>query len=204
MIGFTGTEVREIIDYYHTAGYLKHDPGYLMEILTKWYGNYLFSEHSLPGQRLFNSDMVLYFLKEYFKIQTIPNDLIDWNVRIDYKKLQHLIILDQGETKKPNGNFSKLKEIIEEGGTSSVISRGFPLEEMMDSNNFKSLLFYFGLLTIKGYEKDSLRLEIPNETSKRLYYEYIKQGYRETGVFSLDLSKYAGLRFRIISVILVK
>ncbi|MGD2089612.1 MAG: AAA family ATPase [Candidatus Aminicenantes bacterium] len=193
MIGFTGAEVREIIDYYHSAGYLKHEPEYLLELLTKWYGNYLFSEHSLPGQRLFNSDMIIYFLKEYFKIQTIPNDLIDWNVRIDYKKLQHLIILDQGETKKPNGNFSKLKEIIEDGGTSSAISRGFPLEEMMDSNNFKSLLFYFGLLTIKGYEKDSLRLEIPNETSKRLYYEYIKQGYRETGIFSLDLSKYAGL-----------
>ena len=43
MIGFTGAEVREIIDYYHSAGYLKHEPAYLLELLTKWYGNYLFS-----------------------------------------------------------------------------------------------------------------------------------------------------------------
>ena len=63
----------------------------------------------------------------------------------------------------------------------------------MDATNFKSLMFYLGLLTIKGPERDKLRLEIPNETVKRLYYEYIEEAYRETEIFSLDLSAYADL-----------
>jgi hypothetical protein len=54
-------------------------------------------------------------------------------------------------------------------------------------------LFYLGLLTIKGTEKDKLRLEIPNETVKRLYYDYIEEAYRETGIFDLDLAAYADL-----------
>jgi hypothetical protein len=192
MIGFTGAEVREIIDYYHSAGYLKHEPGYLVEILTKWYGNYIFSQHSLPGQQLFNSDMILYFLKEYFKIQTIPDDLIDWNVRIDYKKLRHLIILDKGETITANGNFSRLKQIIEEEEIAANLVKGFPVEKLTHTENFLSLLFYFGLLTIKEktVENQELVLKIPNETIRRLFYDYIKEGYEETGVFSLDLYTY--------------
>jgi hypothetical protein len=193
MLGFTSTDVREMIDYYRSAGLIKHDTGYLMEIIHQWYGNYLFSEHSLERERLYNSDMVLYFLKEYFKIQSIPGELIDNNVRIDYGKLKHLIVVDRGKTKITNGNFSKLKEIVGNGETSSRITKGFPLEKLMDPENFESLLFYLGLLTIKGPEKDKLRLEIPNETVKRLYYRYIEEAYRDTGIFNLDLSMYSDL-----------
>jgi hypothetical protein len=50
-------------------------------------------------------------------------------------------------------------------------------------------LFYLGLLGIQGPEKDKLRLQIPNETVKRLYYKYIEEAYRETGIFDLDLDK---------------
>jgi len=193
MLGFTRTDVIEMIDYYQSSGLIEHDTGYLMEIIDQWYGNYLFSEHSLNRERLYNSDMVLYFLKEYFKIQSIPGELIDDNVRIDYGKLRHLIVVDRGKTKTANGNFSKLKEIIEEGETSSKITKGFPLEKLTDPENFESLLFYLGLLTIKGPEKDKLRLQIPNETVKRLYYKYIEEAYRETGIFNLDLDKYGNL-----------
>ncbi|MCU0287823.1 MAG: ATP-binding protein [Acidobacteria bacterium] len=191
MLGFSREEVIEMIDYYRANGVITHPTGYILEIMTQWYGNYLFSE--LDNTNLFNPDMVLYFINMYMSRKMIPNDLIDQNVRIDYGKLKHLIILDRGGSKTTNGNFSKLKEIIEEGSTTTVISKSFPLEEMMNANNFKSLLFYFGLLTIKGTEKDELRLEIPNETVKRIFYDYIKQAYRDTGIFSLDLSKYATL-----------
>ncbi|MCU0288106.1 MAG: ATP-binding protein, partial [Acidobacteria bacterium] len=193
MLGFTREDVIEMIDYYKASGIITHSTEYLLEIMTEWYGNYLFS--SIDDVKLFNPDMVLYFMDNYLSRKMLPDDLIDRNVRIDYGKLKHLIILDRGETKTPitNGNFSKLKQIIEEGETSSLISQGFPLEEMIESDNFKSLLFYFGLLTIKGLEKDKVRLEIPNETIKRLYYDCIRKAYRETGVFTLDLSKYSEL-----------
>ena len=191
MLGFTREDVIEMIDYYRANEVITQPTEYILEIMTEWYGNYLFSKKD--NVTMYNPDMVLYFINKCILGRSIPDDLIDQNVRFDYGKLRHFIILDREQSKKTNGNFSKLKEIIEKGEISAAISPGFPLEEMMSADNFKSLLFYFGLLTIKGIEKDNVRLEIPNETIKRLYYDYIKQAYRETGVFSLDLSKYSEL-----------
>jgi hypothetical protein len=195
MLGFTRDEITEMIEYYRSMGAINHPTGYLLDIMNAWYGNYLFSEDD--DVRLFNSDMALYFLNNYMTRKELPKDLIDSNVRVDYGKLRHLIIVDRDRSKDapalPNGNFSKLKEIIQEKGTPAKIAKGFPLEKLIQPENFKSLLFYLGLLTIKGPEKDKLRLEIPNETIKRLYYDYIEEAYRETVTFSLDLSRYSDM-----------
>ncbi|MCP4153762.1 MAG: AAA family ATPase [bacterium] len=195
MLGFTRHDTLEMLNYYKTAGLIKHDTGNLLEIVDQWYGNYLFSKHSTNEEKIYNPDMVLYFIKQYFKTQSLPDDLIDRNVRIDYGKLRHLIIVDKEKSKSINGNFSKLKEIVENGETSAKIEKGFPLEELPTSDNFVSLLFYFGLLTIAGtgIDKDKIRLRIPNETMKRLYYDYILKGYKETGILELDLSRYSEL-----------
>jgi hypothetical protein len=191
MLGFTRDEAVEMIDYYRSAGAIHHPAGYLLGIMNDWYGNYLFSEDD--DVRLFNSDMALYFLNNYMTGKELPKDLIDRNVRVDYGKLRHLIIVDKGRQKTCNGNFSRLKQIMENDEISARIASGFPFEKLTDENNFISLLFYFGLLTIKGPEKDKLRLEIPNETIKRLYYDYIEEAYRETATFSLDLSRYSNM-----------
>ncbi len=191
MLGFDENAVIELISYYKNAGLIKHETEYLMDIMNRWYNNYQFAKNAY--EKLFNPDMILYFLKQYFKTLTIPDDLIDRNVRIDYGKLRHLIVIDSGDYKLPNGNFSKLKEIIEEGEIASNIVKGFPVEEMATIDNFISLLFYFGLLTIKGIERDKLKLSIPNETIKRLYYDYLERGYKETDIFNLDLYKYSRL-----------
>jgi hypothetical protein len=54
-------------------------------------------------------------------------------------------------------------------------------------------LFYFGLLTVKRIELDESVLAVPNETIRRLYYDYIKEGYEETDVFSINLHNYTRL-----------
>jgi hypothetical protein len=191
MLGFTRDDVVDIIEYYRSKGLITHSTGYLLDIMTQWYGNYQFCKND--DVKLFNSDMVLYFIDNYFTEKELPDELIDNNVRIDYGKLKHLIVVDRGKTKITNGNFSKLKEIAGQGETLTKITKGFPLEKLTDPENFESLLFYLGLLTIKSPEKNKLRLEIPNETVKRLYYNYIEEAYRETDIFTLDLSKYSDL-----------
>jgi hypothetical protein len=193
MLGLTEKDIIDMIEYYRAKGHIHHPTRHLLDIMTQWYGNYLFSEDD--NTKMYNTDMVLYFIDNYMTRKDLPEDLIDRNVRVDYGKLRHLIIVDRDKTKSPvtNGNFSKLKDIIEDGGTSTKIAKGFPLEQLVESKNFKSLLFYLGLLTIKGPEKDKVRLNIPNETVRRLYYDYIEAAYRETDVFALDLSRYADL-----------
>jgi hypothetical protein len=196
-LGFTREDVDEMLRYYGSVGLLKHDLSYLGKIITQWYGNYLFCEDE--NIRLFNSDMVLYFFKQYFKIQSLPENLIDRNVRIDYGKLKHLIIIDRGKTGKPstNGNFDRLKEIVAKGEIPAKLVDAFPLEEVADTDNFISLLFYFGLLTIKEAQLTETVLAIPNEAIRRLYYDYIKGVYEETGVFSIDLHNYSRLINRL-------
>ncbi len=191
-LGFTRNDVQSMIDYYREAGLIQHQSRFLLEIMEQWYDNYLFSEYSLEQERLFNCDMILYFLKEYFKIRSVPGDLIDRNVRIDYGKLRHLIIVDkQGQQgkKESNGNFSRLRTIIEEGEISSKIVKGFPLEELNSVENFTSLLFYFGLLTIAG-KKDGLPLlTIPNQTVKTLFYDYIIRISKEIELLDINTGK---------------
>ncbi len=193
MLGFTHRDVEIMMNYYGVADKIRYDSALLMDIMTQWYGNYLFS--GSEDVTLFNSDMVLYYIDQCLMEKKMPDDLVDRNVRIDYGKLKHLIVVDRRGDQLPttNGNFSKLKQIIEEGSTLSKIASGFPLKELLDTDNFKSLLFYFGLLTIKGRERNRYRLQIPNESVRRLYYDYIEKAYQETGVFSLNLSKYADL-----------
>ena len=160
MLGFRHDDVEEMIEYYREKGKITHETGELLRIMERWYGNYRFArETSTP---LMNSDMVLYFLDEYFREGKIPEDLVDRNVRIDYSKLRHLIIIDNKGKKTSNGNFSRLREIVEKGEISSKINRGFPLEEMEAGENFVSLLFYFGLLTLKGKREGLSLLTIPN------------------------------------------
>jgi len=192
MLGFTGDEVGEIIDYYRQAGKIRHSTRELMEIMVDWYNHYRFSTDAHTG--VFNSVQVWYFLNEYFLNGRVPLDLADRNVRIDYQKLRHLILIDRKGKPAANGNFSRLTEIIEKGEVHAAIERGFPVDALTSPDHFTSLLFYFGLLTISGVDQaNKAILTIPNETVKRLYYDYIKDAYAETQVFSLDMDKYSRL-----------
>ncbi|KPA17274.1 ATPase AAA, partial [Candidatus Magnetomorum sp. HK-1] len=143
-MGFTESETLEILRYYHDAGQLTLDLDFCMDIMKKWYNNYRFARKA--QNVLFNSDMVLYFVQQAMQDTTIPENLIDQNVRIDYKKLRYLITVD----KQLNGNFSRLKDIIEKQEIISGIVKSFPVEELNEQENFISLLYYFGLLTIQG------------------------------------------------------
>ncbi len=190
IMGFTTTEVETMIEYYRQTGKIRHSTPELMELMNRWYNHYRFSLHS--SDEVFNTLHILYFLKEYMIDSQLPGTLIDRNARIDYMKLRHFIIMDQKGAVRANGNFSILRQIIETGSIHSVIESGFPIEELVNPNNFISLLYYFGLLTIGGIDDENTPvLTIPNETVKRLYYDYISETYRETGVLSLDMLKYS-------------
>jgi len=197
ILGFTEKDVINIIDYYSSCGVFNLDRKNILEIMEKWYGNYLFSEDG--KNRIFNTDAILYFMQKSFGKEKIISYLIDDNLRMDYGKLRHLIVLDrslnnqekQSMTKTGNslnGNFSRLKEIMENRSIVSTIHKSFPYERLIDSGNFISLLYFFGLLTFKGeYSQGDPVLTIPNETIQTLIYEYIKSSYEDVDIFAVDL-----------------
>ncbi len=187
MIGFTETEVKAMLTYYHEVGRLKLDVEACFALMQMWYNNYRFSKE--VETYLFNSDMTLYFLEQAQDRTTLPQNLIDQNIRIDYEKLRHLLTVD----KQLNGNFSQLREIIETGETVSDINVSFPLDQLLNRENFISLLLYFGLLTFAGEHEGEPLLRIPNRTVKDLMYSYLRDGFRDVDAFRLDLRHFGRL-----------
>ena len=203
MIGFTQSEVLTMLEAYVAVGWLRLPIQSTMALLEEWYNNYYFGEEAETA--MFNSDMVLYFLNAAEARTKLPLQLIDQNIRIDYSKLRHLMAIDhrldlklqQGhdasagaDEQTParlNGNFGVLKAIIADGETSSLIHPTFPLEHLLDRENFISLLYYFGLLSIAGTVDGKPRLRIPNRTVKDLMYGYIRNAFDDVDVFKLDI-----------------
>jgi len=192
IMGFTQNEVETMIEYYRQTGKIRHSTPELLEIMSRWYDHYRFSLYST--REVFNTVHVLYFLEEYMIDSRVPGSLIDHNARIDYMKLRHLMIIDKKGAIQTNGNFSKLRQIMENDSVHSAIVDSFPVAKLVSPENFTSLLYYFGLLTIAGSDEENKAiLKIPNEAIKRLYYDYIKETYEETGILTIDLSRYETL-----------
>jgi hypothetical protein len=192
IMGFTKTEVETMIEYYGQTGKIRHSTPELLGIMNQWYNHYKFALRSTC--EVFNTVFVLYFLREYLKESRIPDQLIDNNARMDYMKLKYLIISDKKGTLQANGNFSQLRQIMENHTLHATIVDRFPIAKLARPGNFISLLYYFGLLTISGSDEEHKAiLKIPNEAVKRLYYDYIKETYEETGILTIDLSRYEAL-----------
>ena len=190
IIGFSEDEVREMITYYKDEDALPENITVdgLVEIMKPWYDNYCFSEDRLE-ERMFNSDMALYFLNSYLQLGKAPKMMVDNNIRTDYSKLRHLVQID----KTFGANASVIQQIIAEGSITAQIATSFPAEKMTDTENFKSLLFYFGMLSIQGTDFGSAILGIPNLTVREQLYTYLVEAYREAKMFDLDLSSFSGL-----------
>ena len=181
MVGFTEAEVRGLVETYRDHGVFNQDVDTAMGVMGQWYNGYRFAEEAETD--LYNTDMVLYYLKDSIPNRRVPKYLIDTNVRIDYGKLRHLLVAG----KQLNGNFDLLRNVIGDEHVDTDIQPGFPLKDLTSRENFLSLLHYFGLLSIRDVVDGVPRLAIPNQTVKRLMYGYLRDAYRDVEVFSVDL-----------------
>ena len=190
IIGFSEDEVREMITYYKDEDALPEDVTVdgLVEIMKPWYDNYCFSEDRLE-ERMFNSDMALYFLNSYLQLGKAPKMMVDNNIRTDYNKLRHLVQID----KTFGANASVIQQIIAEGSITAQIATSFPAEKMADTENFKSLLFYFGMLSIQGVYRGTPVLGIPNLTVCEQLYTYLTEAYSRASLFDVDISRLSSL-----------
>jgi len=189
MIGFTQSEVETVLTYYHEMGLMELPLDEMLDVVKEWYNNYYFSAEA--DTAVYNSDMILYFLSEMEERVSLPLELIDTNVKTDYSKLRHLMLIDshiREEAPKLNGNFSLLQSIIEDGEVRSPINPSFPLGELLNRENFISLLYYFGLLSFTGeFIEDAPLLRIPNRTVKDLMYGYMRSSLDDAQMIRVDV-----------------
>ena len=186
MLGFSTEDVREMFEYFKSAGKVRPDCDVESVIaeMKPWYDNYCFSKNALQTQsKVFNCDMVLYYLRNYAETGEAPEEMIDPNTKTDYNKMKKLLQLD-----KLDGNRKGvILEIAEKGKIISNLEPTFPAETLTNPNMFVSLLFYYGMLTIKGTRGSRLILGIPNNNVRKQYYEYLLEQYEEKA--SLDTNQ---------------
>lgn len=174
MLGFSENEVREMIEYYREVGLIKVPTDQLITDMKPWYDNYCFAKDSLvTDPKMFNSDMVIYYLRHFIRLGKAPEEMVDPNTMTDYAKMKKIIFLDklQGDRK------SVLKEIINQGYIWAELRESFPAEDLVDPDLFPSLLYYYGMLTIIGKRGRRVKLGIPNENVRRQYYGYVLDEY---------------------------
>ena len=185
MLGFSTEDVRNLFTYYRENGFIRPDADIeaIINDMKPWYDNYCFAEEALETQsRVFNCDMVLYYLRNYMTRGEAPKEMIDPNTKTDYNKMRKLIQLDKldGDRK------GIIERIAETGEIITRLEETFPANQITNPEIFPSLLFYYGMLTIKGTRGDKLILGIPNNNVRKQYYGYLKEIFEEKATLSVN------------------
>ena len=185
MLGFSTEDVREMFTYYKKAGKIREDSDIeaVISEMKPWYDNYCFSENALQTQsRVFNCDMVLYYLRNYMSNGTGPKEMIDPNTKTDYNKMKKLLQFDKldGDRK------GVIRTIAENGEIVCKLEETFPAHEITKPEVFPSLLFYYGMLTIKDVVGNLLVLAIPNNNVRKQYYGFLLEEYQDVRHVNLN------------------
>ena len=185
MMGFDETEVREMLCYYQQNGLLVGNIEAMITEMKPWYNNYCFARMSLDNDRVFNCDMTLYYLRNQIDFHRPPENMGDKNIRTDYSKLKMLARIDH-DTTHEGSRMSTIEEIAAKGEILVDLHTSFPSEKIADIENFRSLLYYYGLLTMCGTRGDRLKMCIPNNCVREQYLGFLRDYYQQA--HSLNLS----------------
>ena len=185
MLGFSESEVREMFRYYQAHGKLRAEADIegMMAEMKPWYNNYCFAEECLGEDRLYNCDMVYYYLRHQVSFGHPPKEMVDKNIRTDYKKLKMLADIDRGN--KREDRMSVIEEIAATGSLTMTLRTSFPAEYVTEEDNFRSLLYYYGLLTMGSMEWGNLKMVIPNLCVKEQYWGFMRDYYRKSAEVDL-------------------
>ncbi|MDR0415028.1 MAG: AAA family ATPase, partial [Prevotellaceae bacterium] len=159
MLGFTQEEVSTLMK---ETGV---NPDMITVDMELFYNGYLF--HPEGEHKVYNPSMMLYLFSQILRHPKMVGNIIDENLKTDYGRLRRLIQSDR--------NCEQIVKIAQDGYVSSDVIPKFSIDKLHDSENFMSLLFYLGLLTIDRYENGKTLLKIPNYSIRTVYWDYILQ-----------------------------
>ncbi|TAE47441.1 MAG: AAA family ATPase [Bacteroidetes bacterium] len=171
MMGFREHEVKDLLRY---IGIGEDKLATEMQRMKDWYNGYHFSSAPSDGG-LYNPDMVLYYAKEFLSNGESPADMLDTNIASDYGKIRRLFSVGGKEEER----LGVLERLLGDGEISTPMTAEFSFEKNFDTSDFLSLLYYMGMLTIKGIDLAEVRLGIPNAVIQQLYFRYFAQLIRE-------------------------
>lgn len=173
LAGFTRTDVERAVDeLLHDMPELVEAVGpreSLLETLERFYNGYRFSQDAT--ERLFNSTLVIYFLKELAGKKKPPQNMLDPNARTDYQKL-HALWASAGPAAEERRGV--LEQVLAEGRVESPLVDRFGMRTTTTTGQFVSLMYYTGMLTLAPEEPDGdfYTFVPPNRVIRELSWEH--------------------------------
>ena len=176
MVGFTAAETRRLFEDFHGAGRFADAAEGHLRTVKAWYDSYCFSRPCAGRETLYNCDMALYYLGKLVASGRPPENLIDANIRSDWNKLR-AILAAQRHAETYEGVLPLTEELADRGEVSFPLVESFPVEGILKEENFKSLYYYYGIVTMSRVWRGNLQFRIPNECVRRQIFDYMREEY---------------------------
>ncbi|MEZ4886653.1 MAG: AAA family ATPase [Chitinophagales bacterium] len=177
LMGFTEDTVKELFEL--AIPNKKEDVEELLPLMKDWYNGYKLNHRA--KNRLFNPNMVLYFIAYYQAYGELPEEMLDTNIASDYHKVRRLM-----NVATPKENHQTLDKIIEEGELEGLITQQFSFAKIFTQHDFMSLLFYNGFLTIDYALGNIIYFRVPNYVIQKLYFDYFREVLQENKMVDVN------------------
>ena len=201
MIGFTQEEVRRIVTDFNGVGECRVDVEACVAELKRLYDGYCFSRHCLGQtdevkETVFNSSMVFYYLQSLVVNGMPPDSLIDRNIRSDWGKLDYILSV-QRHLESFDGVLPLTEELAANGEVTFGLVDAFQIKEIAEVENFNSLYFYYGIVTLSRTARGKLYFRVPNECVRLQVLEYMREQYEKLPGAE-ELSKFYDLHVALV------
>ena len=177
MIGFSEAECTRLYADFNGVGEFKvEDPAAVVKSIKPLYDGYCFAEKRVGLESVFNADMALYYLNTWIATGEPPKNIVDANIKSDWAKLQ--MILDaQREKETEEDMLPMTKELAENESVTFPLVESFSIDHLLDNENFKSLYYYYGIVTMSHFDYEGLHFAVPNECVRRQIFDYMRKAY---------------------------
>ena len=146
------------------------------------YDGYIFNEYDQT--HIFNTTLVMYYLNTLQTLGFPPKNLVDGNLAATGSKIENMAGLINREE-----NYKILDELLMNGEIVANLTESFELEKRFNKDDFISLLFYNGYLTIKEQNGMELKFHEPNYVTKTLYSSYFLELTDIAKKYKIDTSE---------------
>ena len=158
MCGLTKEEVKYAIKEAGIEGKLAEETYEKME---KNYDGYIFSKNN--KEHIFNTTLVMYYLSNLVEDGEPPEDLTDGNLAATGSKIENMVGLINDEQ-----NEEILNELLLIGEVEAELTESFELGRRFDRDDFISMLYYNGYVTMKEQEGMEQKFKVPKQVIKSL------------------------------------
>ena len=178
-LGFSEAEVlRMYADFKGTGRFTKGDPAEIVKSIKPWYDGYCFAKKKVGEECVFNSDMTLYHLKTLVATGEPPENMVDANIKTDYEKLKTISDLQRVIFKmNPIEALPMTEQTVTSGGIQFPLVESFPAEAIIKPENFRSLFFYYGLISMTAKDCGEPVFGVPNACVEKQMCEYLRNAY---------------------------